>query len=142
MQTAGKYSWQVMNWKIAIKELAVSGCDYMTSFREKRKLKLVMEVLFGNRELIRKLIKGSEDIVVAGSVADLVRKMNEKKNPYDISMRKHLQKKSKLMMTGLTEVPHFSMMTNSEELLISENTVEIVSGYTNFKKSTTPRPYP
>lgn len=80
----GKYSWQIMNWKIAIKELAVSGCDYMTSFREKRKLKLVMEVLFGNRELVRKLVKSSEDIVVAGSIPELTRKMNEKKNPYNI----------------------------------------------------------
>ena len=26
----GKYSWQVTNWKIAIKELAVSSGDYMT----------------------------------------------------------------------------------------------------------------
>ena len=34
----GQYSWQVMNWKIAIRELAVSGCDYMTAFRYKKKL--------------------------------------------------------------------------------------------------------
>ena len=34
----GQYSWQVMNWKIAIKELAVSGCDYMTAFRYKKTL--------------------------------------------------------------------------------------------------------
>lgn len=80
----GKYSWQIMNWKIAIKELAVSGCDYMTAFREKNKLKLALEVVFGNRELVKKLMKGSEDIVTAHSIGDLVKKMNAKKNPYDI----------------------------------------------------------
>jgi hypothetical protein len=40
-RTPWQYSWQVLNWRIAIKELAVSGCDYMTSFRHKRKLQLV-----------------------------------------------------------------------------------------------------
>lgn len=83
----GKYSWQIMNWKIAIRELAVSGCDYMVSFREKKKLKLVMELLFGNRALVRKLLESSDDIVAAESVSELVRKMNAKENPYNIDER-------------------------------------------------------
>ncbi len=43
-RTPEQYSWQVLNWKIAIKELAVSGCDYMTAFRHKKKIQLVKEV--------------------------------------------------------------------------------------------------
>ena len=64
-RTPEQYSWQVLNWKIAIKELAVSGCDYMTAFRNKRKLQLVREVLFGNTALVNRLIDESEDFVVA-----------------------------------------------------------------------------
>jgi predicted oxidoreductase len=66
----------VLNWKIAIKELAVSGCDYMTAFRHKRKLQLVKEVIFGNKELANRLIDESEDFVVADSLAELMEKMD------------------------------------------------------------------
>jgi predicted oxidoreductase len=75
-RTPWKYSWQVLNWKIAIKELAVSGCDHMTAFRHKRKLQLVKEVLFGNKELANRLIDESEDFVVADSLTELTEKMD------------------------------------------------------------------
>ena len=74
-RTPEQYSWQVLNWKIAIKELAVSGCDYMTAFRHKRKLELVKQVVFGNKELASRLIGESEDFVVAGSMPELMDKM-------------------------------------------------------------------
>lgn len=75
----GQYSWQVLNWKIAIKELAVSGCDYMTAFRHKSKLKLLKSLLFGNKDLVRRLIKEcDQDFVVAENLAELVEKMNAK----------------------------------------------------------------
>ncbi len=78
LKEPGQYSWQLMNWKIAIKELAVSGCDYMSAFRYKRKLELFKHVLFGNKELVNRLIKEcSQDIVVAQSLPELVDKMNE-----------------------------------------------------------------
>jgi predicted oxidoreductase len=75
-RTPAQYSWQVLNWKIAIKELAVSGCDYMTAFRNKRKLQLVKEVLFGNKELVNRLIDESEDFVVADTLPELMDKMD------------------------------------------------------------------
>jgi predicted oxidoreductase len=75
-RTPEQYSWQVLNWKIAIKELAVSGCDYMTAFRHKRKLQLVKEVLFGNKELANRLIDESEDFVVADSLPELMDEMD------------------------------------------------------------------
>lgn len=83
----GKYSWQIMNWKIAIKELAVSGCDYMTAFREKRKLRMLKEVIFGNTELVTKLIKDSSDIVIADSVPGLVNKMNSMEESYQVDLK-------------------------------------------------------
>ncbi len=72
----GQYSWQVMNWKIAIKELAVSGCDYMTAFRDRKKMRLTLDLLFGNRELVRTLIRDAVDVVVARSLPELVAAMN------------------------------------------------------------------
>ena len=76
-RTPEQYSWQVLNWKIAIKEIAVSGCDYMTAFRHKRKLQLVKEVLFGNTALVDRLIEDSEDFLVADSLPELMGKMDD-----------------------------------------------------------------
>jgi len=70
-----QYSWQVLNWKIAIKELAVSGCDYMTAFRHKRKLELVKQILFGNKALVDRLIAECDDFVVADTLPELMDKM-------------------------------------------------------------------
>jgi len=71
-----QYSWQIMNWKIAIKELAVSGSDYMEAFRNKQKIRMVRELLLGNKSLVNRLIKESEDFVVANSLDELAEKMN------------------------------------------------------------------
>ncbi len=75
-RTPEQYSWQVLNWKIAIKELAVSGSDYMTAFRYKRKAQLVKELIFGNTNLVNRLIEDSEDFVVADSLPGLMEKMD------------------------------------------------------------------
>jgi predicted oxidoreductase len=74
-RTPEQYSWQVLNWKIAIKELAVSGCDHMTAFRHKRKLQLAREVIFGNQALVNRLIDESGDFVVADTLPELMDRM-------------------------------------------------------------------
>lgn len=76
LKQPGKFSWQIMNFKIAKKELAVSGCDYMTSFRKMKKLKLLKELVFGNRELVKRLSRECDDFIVANTVEELVEKMN------------------------------------------------------------------
>jgi predicted oxidoreductase len=79
LRQPGQYSWQVMNWKIAIRELAVSGCDYMTAFRYKRKWELARGVMFGNRELVERLIRDCpEDVVVADSLDELMERMDQR----------------------------------------------------------------
>jgi predicted oxidoreductase len=80
----GQYSWQIMNWKIAIKELGVSGSEYMTTFRYKKKLRLITELLFGNKELVNRLLKESKDIVTAYSIEELVERMNGMGNEYQV----------------------------------------------------------
>ncbi len=79
LRQPGQYSWQVMNNAIAKKELAVSGCDYMTAFRYQRKLLMARQLLFGNQELVDRLTEECpDDIVTARSLEELVDRMNER----------------------------------------------------------------
>ena len=51
----------------------------MTSFRYKKRLKMAKELLFGNRELVDRMInEHDEDFIVANSVDELADKMQEK----------------------------------------------------------------
>src|SRR5262249_26242083 len=79
LRQPGQYSWQVMNWKIAARELAVSGCDFMTAFRYKRRLELARNVLFGNTELVDRLVREcQDDIVTADTLEQLMDRMDVK----------------------------------------------------------------
>jgi predicted oxidoreductase len=75
----GQYSWQLLNWKIAIKELAVSGSEHMTAFVNKSKVLLLKHLLFGNKELIERLLRECpDDFAVASSLPELVTEMNKR----------------------------------------------------------------
>ena len=75
----GQYSWQILNRKIALRELAVSGCDFMTEFRFKRRALLLKNLIFGNSKLVDRLVRECpEDFVVASTLEALVEKMNER----------------------------------------------------------------
>ena len=77
LRQPGQYSWQILNNTIAKKELAVSGCDYMTAFRYRKKLLMAKHLLFGNQELVDRLAREcAEDFVTARSLAELVDGMN------------------------------------------------------------------
>ena len=91
LKTKAQYSWSIMNWKIAIKELAVSGADYMTAFRNRDKVRLLKDVLFGNKALVKRLIAESDHFMVADTLDDLVRKMNQQdpNNRVDLEVLKN-----------------------------------------------------
>jgi predicted oxidoreductase len=74
-RTREQYSWLVLNWKIAIREQAVSGCDFMEAFRYKRKDLLLKHLLFGNKKLVRRLIDECGDVVTAPSMEALAGEM-------------------------------------------------------------------
>lgn len=77
------WTWQLLNWKIAAKELAVSGSLHNPSIRNKSLVGLLKEVLFGNQALIKQLEHESEDFIVADDLHQLVDKMNQKTDqPY------------------------------------------------------------
>lgn len=71
-----QYSWQVLNRRIALKELAVSGAEFNPSIRDKRRLAFLRDVLLGNRWLVDELLANCPDFVRAATVSELAEKMN------------------------------------------------------------------
>lgn len=94
LKTKEQYSWSIMNRKIALKELAVSGSEYMTAFRNRNKFRMIKEVLFGNKALLIRLIDESDHFVVADTLDELAKKMNQQSdmNVVDLeNLKKDLQ---------------------------------------------------
>ncbi len=71
-----QYSWQILNRRIALKELAVSGAEFNPSIREKRRLAFLRDLLLGNRWLVDELLSHCGDFVSAATLPGLVAKMN------------------------------------------------------------------
>jgi hypothetical protein len=70
------YSWQVLNHRIALKELAVSGSEFNPSVRDKKIFAFLRDILFGNRWLVEQLTSDCPDFVTAATLPELVEKMN------------------------------------------------------------------
>ncbi|MBK7280255.1 FAD-binding dehydrogenase [Candidatus Aalborgicola defluviihabitans] len=70
------YSWQVMNHRIALKELAISGAEFNPSVRDRKVFSFLRDVLLGNRWLVNDMLANCKDFVVAQSLPELVEKMN------------------------------------------------------------------
>jgi predicted oxidoreductase len=83
-----QYSWQIMNRKIAEKEIAVSGSDVNPSIRDRKFLTFMNEILFGNKRLIDYLINNSDDVLVADTLPELVQKMNQHTPDVEVSIDK------------------------------------------------------
>lgn len=70
------YSWQVLNHRIALKELAISGAEFNPSVRDRKVFGFLRDVLLGNRWLVNDMLTNCQDFVVAKSLPELVEKMN------------------------------------------------------------------
>ena len=70
------YSWQLMNWKIALKEIAVSGAESNTAFRDRKIFQLARDIFLGNHKLLEYLVAECEDVVTGNSLEELVYNMN------------------------------------------------------------------
>ena len=70
------YSWQLLNRRIALKELAVSGAEFNPAFRDRKRLAVARDLLLGNRWLYEELTRNCEDIVVGNTLPELVERMN------------------------------------------------------------------
>jgi predicted oxidoreductase len=70
------YSWQLLNKKIALRELAISGGEFNPAFREKNRRQVLRDMIFGNRWLYEQVIGNCVDVVAAESLPELVAGMN------------------------------------------------------------------
>jgi predicted oxidoreductase len=72
-----KYSWLICNWKIAKRELDVSGSQHNPHLRERRPVRFLLGVLLGKPRQLNHFLEGSPDFVAAASLGELAREMNE-----------------------------------------------------------------
>ncbi len=70
------YSWQLLNRRIALKELAISGAEFNPSIRERSTVRFLRDIVLGNRWLVDEITRHCADVVSAASLPELVDKMN------------------------------------------------------------------
>lgn len=71
------WTWQLLNKRIAVRELAVSGAEHNPHIRDHRWLPFAKDILLGNSSLYEELTQKCPDVVVAEDVGSLVEKMNQ-----------------------------------------------------------------
>jgi predicted oxidoreductase len=71
-----KYSWQVLNYRIAKRELAVSGAEFNPTLRDHRLAAFLLRLLLGDRKMVDDFVQHCPDFVTADTVPGLAAKMN------------------------------------------------------------------
>jgi predicted oxidoreductase len=69
------YYWMICNWKIARRELDVSGSEHNPNIREKRLIRFLLSVLLGKPTLVRYFVDHCPDFVTADNLPELAGKM-------------------------------------------------------------------
>ena len=70
------YTWQLLNWRIAAKEFAISGAEHNQRIRDRQFPAFLKETLLGNHRLVRQMQRESRHFLVDDSLAGLVARMN------------------------------------------------------------------
>ena len=70
------WSWQLLNWRIAAREFAISGAEHNPHIRDSRMLPFLKETLLGNHRLVRQMQEESDHFIVADTLPALVAEMN------------------------------------------------------------------
>jgi predicted oxidoreductase len=71
------YYWMICNWKIARRELDVSGSQYNPNIREKRLGRFLLSILLGKPTLVKHFVERCPDFVSAGTLTELGERMRE-----------------------------------------------------------------
>ena len=75
--TQGKqHSWQILNTRIARRELTISAAEFNPAMRDRQALRFVFIQLMGNTALVEELLANCPDFVAADSVSELVARMH------------------------------------------------------------------
>ena len=70
------WSWHLLNWRIAVKEFAISGAEHNQRIRDKQFPAFLKETLLGNHRLIKQMQRESPYFLVDDTLAGLAAKMN------------------------------------------------------------------
>lgn len=70
------YSWHLLNWRIAAKELAISGADHNVRIRDRQLLMFLKETLLGNHRFVKQMLSESPHFLMDDTLAGLAAKMN------------------------------------------------------------------
>lgn len=81
---AKPWTWHLLNWRIAVKEFAISGAEHNQRIRDRQFLYLLKETFFGNHRLVRQMQKESPDFLVDDTLAGLAAKMNALTCSHDV----------------------------------------------------------
>jgi len=73
----GQYAWLLMNRRIVLREMAISGSHINPAFCNRDLLALLREILFGNTRQYRMLTDECPDVVTADTLEALASRMNE-----------------------------------------------------------------
>ncbi len=70
------WTWHLLNWRIAIKEFAISGAEHNQRIRDMQFPAFLKETLLGNHRLVRQMQSESRYFLVDDTLAGLTAKMN------------------------------------------------------------------
>ena len=70
------YTWQVLNRKIALRELAISGAEHNPNIVNHKTLGFLKDMLLGNKRLVDQMLAESTEFLSAPNWKELARKMN------------------------------------------------------------------
>ncbi len=70
------YTWHLLNWRIAAKELALSGAEHNQRIRDRQFPMFLKEILLGNHRLVKQMAAESPHFLVDATLAGLAAKMN------------------------------------------------------------------
>ncbi|WP_440874147.1 FAD-dependent oxidoreductase [Thalassotalea sp. PLHSN55] len=100
-----QYGWIVLNWHVAIREMAISGSDMNVNFRDKKFLKVLLGVIQGSGKQVQWMIDECPDVVSAPTLELLARKMDDVVGCQRINihgMRADIEKYDQLIVKGKT----------------------------------------
>ncbi len=75
-QVGAPHTWQLLNRRIAVRELAVSGSDHNVEMRDRRLFSFLLRSLAGNAPLTDRMCRECSDFVVADTLPALADGMN------------------------------------------------------------------
>ncbi len=78
------YTWQLMNWRIAVKEFAISGTEHNQRIRDLQFPMFLKETLLGNHRLVKQMAAQSKHFLVDDTLAGLCARMNALTGTQDV----------------------------------------------------------